>query len=541
MIRVLIVDDSSFMRKVVTQIISRDPEFNIVATAGDGGEALEKVISLKPDVVIMDIIMPLPDGIWALEEIMRQNPTPVVLFSMIGEAQSEIVEEAYALGVADVIQKPQNPQDMFKVAQELILKTKAAAAMRKSALIARLLPSTVTTCKAARTKAAGILVICSSAGGPVSLEEVLPKIPENFSLGIVVAQHMPHEFLTSYVEHLAKKCCFPIRMARNGDLIVQKRILFSPGNATLELARTKKGAVVSIVKPDVRLQPDFDIVLSTAAEVFKDKTICVILSGMGRYGVAGARAIKNAGGKVIGEDKSTASVYGMPEAVFSERLTDYVLPSYQITESIISMLAGKNPDAIDKEDFLVKGIIFNACVKYLKSTFGEQSAEHVTKSLPDAAQQILKGDYSPTMFYSGSSYIEFCQKAMEIYGLKRTKILEEIGASEARAVLELYRRSLFSKNDDPAHFMEMLPRIAASFFHGIKGSLTEFDIENRQGGFILRSRSFSRPVAARITQGRSAGWIKELAANSLGGKSVQVQCSTGSDAEGPFIKIGAKW
>ena len=432
MIKLLVVDDSNFMRKVITQLVTRDPEISVIDTAGDGREALEKIRTLKPDVVTMDIIMPLPDGIWALEEIMKQNPIPVIIVSSIANASSEIVEEAYSLGVTDVVQKPQNPQDMHKVGQELIVKIKAAAKIDKSRLLARLLPSVpVMQVKGIRQKAFSILVIASSAGGPVGLDEVLSKIPEDFPSGILVVQHMPHEFLVSYIEHLSKKCCFPIRIARDGDVVLQRRILFSPGNATVELARTKKGGVVQITRPEVRLQPDIDLALASCGKVFSDKVICVVLSGMGRYGVEGARIIKQAGGKIIAEDKSTAPVYGMPEAVFTEGLTDCVAPSFQITETIVNMLAGKKPCDVNKEDFLVKGIIFRACTKHLKDSCGEEKFRALSESLSPELQQLIKSGFAINMFYSGKLYLEFFRKIIEICVPANPRLLEEIGQAEA--------------------------------------------------------------------------------------------------------------
>ena len=542
MIKVLVVDDSNFMRKVITQLVTRDPEISIIDTAGDGREALEKIRALKPDVVTMDIIMPLPDGIWALEEIMKQNPIPVIIVSSIANASSEIVEEAYSLGVTDVVQKPQNPQDMHKVGQELIVKIKAAAKIDKSRLLARLLPSApVAQVKGIRQKAFSLLVIASSAGGPVGLDEVLSKIPKDFPSGILVVQHMPHEFLVSYIEHLSKKCCFPIRIARDGDVVLQRRILFSPGNATVELARTKKGGVVQITRPEVRLQPDIDLALASCGKVFADKVICVVLSGMGRYGVEGARIIKQAGGKIIAEDKSTAPVYGMPEAVLSEGLTDCVAPSFQITETIVNMLAGKKPCDVNKEDFLVKGIIIRACAKYLKDSCGDEKFHALTNSLSPELQQLIKTGFAVNMFYSGKLYLDFFRKIIEICVPSNVRLLEEIGQAEARTVIELYRQSLFARASGVEYLVGLMPRMLDAVFYGVRGDVLAIDVASRQGAIILRNKAYEKELAARVTRERACGWVKEMFASLLNIITVRINHETGSDAQGPFIKLNITW
>lgn len=543
MIKVLVVDDSSFMRNVITKLITSDPEVSVVGVAGDGREALAKMAECNPDVVTMDVIMPHPDGIWALKEIMSQNPVPVILVSSVANAASEIVEESYSLGVIDVVQKPQNPEDMNKISIELITKIKAAAKIDKIRLLEQLLPSGKVSVldKELGQKAYSVLVIGSSAGGPIALDEILPKIPKTFSAGIIVAQHMPHEFLVSYVGHFAKKCAFPIKIAEDGDVVLQGRILFSPGDSTLALVKTKKGAVVLITNPDVRINPDIDTVFKACAEVFGNKTTCVVLSGMGRYGVDGARAVKLAGGTVVSEDISTATVYGMPQAVASEGLSDYVVPSYQIAAAIEDISLGRKPERISTDDILVKGIVFRACMKYLKDTFGDESIEQAIKDMPDESQRKIRDGFITNVFYSGKLYNEFCGRIVELFEKKNAKILEEIGLIEARTVIEIYRRSLFAKVDSLENLINFSSKLLNAIFVGISGEVDELDSAGRKGSFILRSQKNSTEICSRIVKERTVGWIKGLFADLLNISGVTINWDDIKDEKGCCVKFKVSW
>src|SRR3989339_76952 len=542
MIKLLVVDDSTFMRKVITEMVSKDPEISVVATAGDGREALEKIRDIKPDVVTMDVIMPLPDGIWALEEIMKQNPTPVIIVSSVAGAKSDIVEEAYALGVIDVVEKPMKPQDMHKISQELILKIKAAARVDKLRLLARMLPSPeVKKVSGIKQRAFSVLVIGSSAGGPIALDEVLPRIPADFPAGIIVSQHMPQQFLESYIQHLAKKCVFPIKIGRNGDLILQKRILFSPGDATLEVARTKKGAVVKISKPDVSIQPDIDTTFETCADTFGDKTICVVLSGMGGYGSEGARKIREAGGRIISEDQSTATAYGMPEAIFSKGMAHCVLPSHQITQAVMNVLAGKKPCEVNKEDLMVKGIILRSALKYLRDKYGDADIDKLQAICSVELKEAVNAGFSINLFYSKKIFFEFYEKCLEMHGADDPKLLEHMGAAEARGVVELYRKSFFLKAIELIHFKNFLPKLMSSFFYGVIGEVSELDVLGRSGSFFLRNATLNQELPQRISRERTIGWVHELFRMLLNIGSLRVTPQNGQDEKGPYIKFSIKW
>ncbi len=534
MIKVLVVDDSTFIRKVISQLIITDPEITVVATAGDGQEAVEKVRTLNPDVVLMDIIMPMPDGLWALEEIMKQNPTPVIIVSSVANAASDVVEQAYSLGVVDVIQKPENPQQMYKISQELITKIKSAAKIDKTRLVSRALLPKVETIRGIKFRAYSVVVIGSSAGGPVSLDEVLPKIPKDFPAGIIVAQHIPEQFLTSYVEYLNKKCYFPVRIASNGDIIQQGRILFSPCDRTVQLARTKKGAVVRLTKIDARLCPDIDSVFVSCAEVFRANTIGVVLSGMSGYGVKGAKAIKQSGGKIIVEDKLTASINGMPQGVISAGLADWVLPSYNIPEALTNILSGRTP--LHKE-FRAKGIIFQSVKRFAESRNPEYGWENILNLVDEEVRKEFSGGILKSMFYSQSSYIQIHQALEEHFG---SDAIEQAG--ELVVELEsnnIYPRFFAQKYRQIQDFFSSFSGLTTLFSDGVQATVKEVKIE--EGKAVLEiSGADLRKESAQIMLKRGKGTYKKLL-QKLGAKNVLVSGNVMRIGNGFGVEYVIEW
>src|SRR3989339_1803097 len=202
MIKVLIVDDSNFMRKAIRQMLSYDPEIEVIDEAGDGREAIEKAMVLKPDVITMDIIMPGVDGLWALEEIMKQHPTPVIMLSSIGLTSSDIIQEALALGVIDFVTKPDNSQSLTAIRKELIEKVKGAAAVDRFRLLEYRSMQPAKKQPTGKFKTHQVVVVVTSAGGPPSLYEVISKFSDSFYAGVVVAQHIPSSFVPSFVSHI---------------------------------------------------------------------------------------------------------------------------------------------------------------------------------------------------------------------------------------------------------------------------------------------------------------------------------------------------
>jgi two-component system chemotaxis response regulator CheB len=341
-IRVLIVDDSSFVRKMVSEMLSTDPDIEIVDTGADGREALEKTVNLKPDVVILDVIMPMPDGLWALQEIMRQCPTPVILYSMLTEPESEVTIEAFKLGAIDVLPKPTSPAALMLTKKKLIEKVKIAAEVDRKKLGTLfqaqvrepyyIIPPVFATRR--------LVAIGASAGGPAALLSLMAKIPKDLSAGILIAQHMPAFFVKSFADHLSRVGPVPVKVAEEGDFITAKRGLLSPGDASIKVEKIKKGGVVALdsTESEHRVLPSIDLMMESSAQVYGPQTIGVLLSGMGKDGVKGLKAIKDVGGKTIVQDETSSIVYGMAKEAVNAGVVDKILPLDKIADEITQSL-----------------------------------------------------------------------------------------------------------------------------------------------------------------------------------------------------------
>lgn len=341
-VRVLVVDDSSFIRKMVSEMLSTDPDIEVVDTGADGREALEKTLHLNPDVVILDVIMPMPDGLWALQEIMKQRPTPVILFSMLTEPESEVTIEAFKLGAIDVLPKPTSPAALMLTKKKLIEKVKVAAEVDREKLGTLfqsqvrepfyIIPPVFATRR--------IVTIGASAGGPAALLSLMGKMPKDLSAGIVIAQHMPAFFVKSFAGHLSRVGPVPVKVAEEGDFITAKRALLSPGDSSIKIEKIKKGGVIVLdsTESEHRVLPSIDAMMESAARVYGPQTIGVLLSGMGKDGVKGLKAIKHVGGKTIVQDETTSIVYGMAKEAVNAGVVDKVFPLDKIAEEITKFL-----------------------------------------------------------------------------------------------------------------------------------------------------------------------------------------------------------
>lgn len=342
-IRVAVIDDSHFFRKTIISALSSDPDIEIAGEGADGTELVALLGTVRPDVITLDLIMPGRDGLWALEEVMRKRPTPVVIFSAIAEQGSEIVEQAFRLGVVDILQKPQSQAQILGLKMELVQRIKGAARIDRQKLIdfyvsgnSRVPPKFVS-----HSHANQVVVLCASAGGPVALQEILSGLPEDMPAGVIVAQHMPQQFLESFRKHVASTCHLPVHMGRDGDFLRHGKVIFSPGNATLTCRRLERGCVTVLERGTGSIQPCIDVTLSSAAQVFGGRTVGVVLSGMGRDGLQGASMVKKMGGIVLAQDEASCPVYGMPKAVADAGFADKILPPKDMVKTIINLLTGK--------------------------------------------------------------------------------------------------------------------------------------------------------------------------------------------------------
>lgn len=342
-IRVLVVDDSYFMRKRLVEMLSADPDIHIIGIAESGLEALEKAATLKPDVITLDIEMANMDGLTALSHIMRECPTSVVMVSTLTEAGSEATVSALMSGAVDFVHKPTNfgGAKLDEVRYEIIAKVKAASSARP----ARARNSTngdVTRKERIKlpTDTNKLVMIGSSTGGPKALIEVLPRLPKDFPLPIAIVQHMPPgPFIKSIAKRLEAESAIKVREAQNGDRLEPGLALMAPGGYHMliekgGLLKLNNGPSVNSVKPSV------DVMMSSAAAVYGSGMVGVILTGMGRDGADGMALIKKRGGRTIAEHESTCVVYGMPKSVIDAGNADSVVPLERITQEIVRAVGG---------------------------------------------------------------------------------------------------------------------------------------------------------------------------------------------------------
>ncbi|MEI6206895.1 MAG: chemotaxis response regulator protein-glutamate methylesterase [Desulfuromonadales bacterium] len=345
--RVLIVDDSSFMRMAIRSVLSKDPSFDIVGTAADGVEGVEKAIALKPDVITMDVEMPRMDGISALKQIMSKAPTKIIMVSTLTNEGAKSTFEALDAGAIDYIPKnvtdSADAQNIFR--QELLRKVKEAVASRFSRTIST--PSGFSRPAAAHaashqrpsaSKFSGKKIqyvgIGASTGGPVALQEVLSRIPVNFPYGIMVGIHMPKAFTGPYADRLNAKCSMTIREAVDGDVLKPGQALIAPGGMHTTLVRQGGNIVVKVLPtsnyPQYVYIPSVDLMISSMAEATNGAMLGVILTGMGSDGFKGMQLLKQKGGATIAQDEATSTIYGMPKACVDGGVADEVLPLGQI-------------------------------------------------------------------------------------------------------------------------------------------------------------------------------------------------------------------
>ncbi len=341
-IRVMIADDSAFMRMILKDIIDSQPDMKVVAIAKDGLEAVELAVKHKPDVITMDVEMPKLNGIEALKLIMKKAPTRVIMVSSLTEEGAEITLTALQIGAVDFLPKPAGSISMTfrQVAGDLVEKIRNAMKIDlKTLLVKRARPSVVSM-KRTPTATGKIVVIGSSTGGPRSLDLVIPPLPKNFPAPIIIVQHMPPGFTKSLAARLDKVSNLNVKEAQEGDVLKPGWVYVAPGDYHLGAKLTGSRVTLYLDKsPKINnVRPAVDFTLDKVAEIYKDKTIAVILTGMGKDGTKGAFKVKFYKGKVIAESKETCVVFGMPKSVIEEGYADYILPAYDIPKKLVELV-----------------------------------------------------------------------------------------------------------------------------------------------------------------------------------------------------------
>jgi len=336
-IRVLVVDDSSFMRKSITYILESDESIEVVDTAVNGKEGLKKIKHLKPDVVLLDIEMPIMDGFTTLANIMKKFPTPVLMLSGVGKNDAKIAIKSLEYGAVDFLLKPSGviSYDIDKLRDELVTKVKVAAGVNISN-ISYSLPKKSGQYQSITKKE--IVLIGASTGGPRAISEILSGFPSNISAAVIIIQHMSQEFVPYFVEELLKNCSLNISIAQEKEIIKPGQVLVAPGNYNIKVVKNGKSKKIRLsydILPDVCV-PSIDYAMETASEVYGEKAVGVILTGLGSDGANGLKAIKMAGGITIVEDKSTCLVFGMPRAAIELGYIDKIVPLFNIAQTILN-------------------------------------------------------------------------------------------------------------------------------------------------------------------------------------------------------------
>lgn len=345
MIRVLIVDDSAFMRHVLRNSLAADPEIQVVDTARDGLDGLAKIASLQPDVVTLDLEMPRMDGFEALQRIMQEMPRPIIMLSSLTQAGADATIRALRLGAADFVPKPASGGLNIEAMKGVLLgKIKQAASIDVRKLRSRPAWPVHGPAQKRPTPASldvechRVVVIGTSTGGPRALHEVVPRLPANLPAGVLIVQHMPPGFTRSLAQRLDEVSQLTVKEAEVGDVLRTGMALMAPGNYHMTIDR--QGRIRLDQGPQQHgVRPAVDATLESVAQAYGSGTVAAILTGMGSDGTRGAKLIKAAGGKVIAEDRSSCVIYGMPRAVVEAGAADRVATLDKMADEIVGLLA----------------------------------------------------------------------------------------------------------------------------------------------------------------------------------------------------------
>ncbi|MFJ7726507.1 chemotaxis response regulator protein-glutamate methylesterase [Neobacillus sp. NPDC097160] len=342
--RVLVVDDSAFMRRAISHILEEDSQFHVIGIARNGVEAVDKVHRLKPDLVTMDVEMPKMNGLQALEQIMQTSPVSVVMLSSRTKEGAKETLHALELGAVDFFLKESliKNQDGEDRCQEFLKRLKGIveAKIPHVATTVLQLPKEVRKMKRQRS---GLIFIGCSTGGPSALQTILPHFPADFSIPIVVAQHMPPGFTKPLSERFDTLCQLEVKEAQNGTAVQGGTIYIAPSGYQTRFENKTDGTVIFNVDNDVDgealYKPSIDITLESAAPIFTNQLLAVILTGMGVDGMQGCGVVKKYQGNVFVEAKDSCIVYGMPKAVLEAGYADGQFVRSQMYQEIMSFIS----------------------------------------------------------------------------------------------------------------------------------------------------------------------------------------------------------
>jgi len=341
-VRVLIVDDSAYVRKVVKQMLSRSPFIEVVGVAHDGREALDMIPQLEPDVITLDLIMPGMDGVEFLQKQMARHPIPVVIISIANEG-GELVLAALDAGAVDFVEKPTAlaTEKMFEIAEELIDKVKAASNVPLNRLPIVNNNTILPTSNISRKNQFDLVTIGISTGGPQALAMIIPQFPADFPIPISVVLHMPVGYTKMYAARLDNLSPLQVVEAQDSEQVMRGKVLIAPAGRHLTFRRQSNGDIYTHLdaRPfDTLHRPSVDVMFQSAAEIYGDRLLGVVMTGMGNDGKQGSAWIKSRGGMVFTEAESSCIVYGMPRSVVEAGLSDKVVPLELMTQAILDMV-----------------------------------------------------------------------------------------------------------------------------------------------------------------------------------------------------------
>lgn len=352
-VKVMIIDDSALMRQVLTTVLHTDPKIHVVGTAANPLIARDKIKTLKPDVLTLDVEMPGMDGLTFLEKLMRLHPLPVVMVSSHTEKGAAATLRALDLGAVDFVAKPQGGVReglSDELMEEIRAKVRAAAGahVRPSSSAHVVKPASMpVVASQSLTCRNGIVVIGASAGGTQAISEIMAKLPPQMP-GIAIVQHMPPKFTASFAERLNQQCNLEVREAQSGDRLRPGVALVAPGGYHMAIMRAGGGYAVRIYEdePVNRHRPSVDVLFDSAAKMAGDEALGIILTGMGNDGARGLLAMKKAGAHTVAQDEKSCVVFGMPEQAIRLGAVKEIAPLERVADRIIDWADAKSTDSI---------------------------------------------------------------------------------------------------------------------------------------------------------------------------------------------------
>lgn len=347
-IRVLVVDDSGFIRNALSSIISKDPELDVVGLASDGIEAVEMAEKLRPDIITLDINMPKMNGLEALGIIMKKSPTAVLMVSSLTEEGAHATMEALDKGALDFISKSlgDSPKTLLALEKELLAKLKSIVRHKsemKSRKVAVKKDDLKITIEKKKVGRAEIVAIGTSTGGPKALMDMMPLLPGNIKVGGVIVQHMPKSFIPAFAERVNQQSKVDVKVAEDGEELEPGCFLIAPSDYHMKLYRAGKKRVRIKLDPEpsnTLHRPNVNETFFSIAKTYPGSALGVILTGMGHDGLEGAKAMKESKCSVVAQDEESCVIYGMPRAIVEADLADWVLPLSKI-HSLITMITSK--------------------------------------------------------------------------------------------------------------------------------------------------------------------------------------------------------